>query len=82
MGRWVVGVSVKTDFLTHSGSSELSLDSESKLEPSVAIKPYQTKLNLTKQKSKVQENDWSKIILGPKNLVQKFLSKKSWVPKK
>ena len=31
-----VGVSVKTDFLTHSGSSELSLDSESKLEPSVA----------------------------------------------
>ena len=31
-----VGVSVKTDLLTHSGSSELSLDSESKLEPSVA----------------------------------------------
>ena len=24
------------DFITHSGSSELSLDSESKLEPSVA----------------------------------------------
>ena len=36
VGRWVVGVSVKTDFVTHSGSSELSLDSESKLEPSVA----------------------------------------------
>ena len=36
MGRWVVGVSVKTDFITHSGSSELSLDIESKLEPSVA----------------------------------------------
>ena len=36
VGRWVVGVSVKTDFITHSGSSELSLDSESKLEPSVA----------------------------------------------
>ena len=27
------------DFRTHSGSSELSLDLKSKLEPSVAIKP-------------------------------------------
>ena len=35
-GQVGVGVSVKTDFITHSGSSELSLDSESKLEPSVA----------------------------------------------
>ena len=28
---------VKTDFITNSGSSEHSLDSESKFEPSVAI---------------------------------------------
>ena len=33
---WVVGGLVKTNFITHSGSSELSLDSESNLEPSVA----------------------------------------------
>ena len=32
-GGWVV----KRDFITHSGSSEHSLDSESKFEPSVAI---------------------------------------------
>ena len=32
MGRWVVGVSVKTDFITHSGSSELSLDSELRIQ--------------------------------------------------
>ena len=33
---WVVGL-VKRDFITHSGSSEHSLESESKFEPSVAI---------------------------------------------
>ena len=33
MGGWVV----KRDFITHSGSSEHGLDSESKFEPSVAI---------------------------------------------
>ena len=33
---WVDGL-VKRDFITHSGSSEHSLDSESKIEPSVAI---------------------------------------------
>ena len=33
VGGWVV----KRDFRTHSGSSEHSLDSESKFEPSVAI---------------------------------------------
>ena len=34
---WWVGGWVKTDFIIRSGSSEPSLDSESKLEPSVAI---------------------------------------------
>ena len=37
MGGWVGGWVVKRDFITHSGSSEHSLDSESKFEPSVAI---------------------------------------------
>ena len=36
-GAWVGGL-VKRDFRTHSGSSEHSLDSESKFEPSVAIR--------------------------------------------
>ena len=36
VGGWVGGL-VKRDFITHSGSSEHSLDSESKFEPSVAI---------------------------------------------
>ena len=35
MGGWLV----KCDFITHSGSSDPSLDSESKLEPSVAKCP-------------------------------------------
>ena len=38
MGGWVGGWVVKRDFRTHSGSSEHSLDSESKFEPSVAIR--------------------------------------------
>ena len=35
VGGWVGGL-VKRDFITHSGSSEHSLDSESKFKPSVA----------------------------------------------
>ena len=35
-GGWVGGRLVKCDFITHSGSSDPSLDSESKFEPSVA----------------------------------------------
>ena len=38
-GLEVGGGWVKTEFITHSGSSEPSLDSESKLEPSVAKMP-------------------------------------------
>ena len=48
VGGWLGGARAyhyQGDFITNSGSSELSLDSEYKLEPSVAIKPYQTKLN-------------------------------------
>ena len=36
-GGRVGGRLVKSDFITHSGSSDPSLDSESKFEPSVAI---------------------------------------------
>ena len=71
-------MSVTGGNLSYNGSSELSLDSKSKMEPSVAIKLYQTKLNQKIQKSKVQETFWSKISLGQKILVKKILGQKNF----
>ena len=55
VGGWVV----KRDFITHSGSSEHSLDSESKFEPSVAIntekkKEEKKRMQREKQKEKTK----------------------------